>query len=332
MRLGCVFLAGKHPTRPVSPVAGVSIGIIPVDVQIIAAYWDSQPKNPYFTKACSTFPCGKPIKIESRNRQLAFVNRRHDRPELIRKWEFFMGNKNNKANQKSSLPPLLPGSEYKTANSNICRTVNLLGQAIAIVVYAGDGKRSKSDKEALLKLFEQECKKVINRSTVSWHFSQIQAWLKASLSGKPDWHELYKLADHQLILCKKDDTKWWDDVKSICGDPDAGTNAYDPVPDILRISQKYGKKKSQHGAPPTGRKHGKDKLNKKVKNLLEKHPDWKAHEIAEKIYETPSTTDSMIHCIIGTEAWKENRKCLRERSRRRKNKKSSKKTEIFSSL
>lgn len=51
-------------------------------------------------------------------------------------------NQNNENNQNSefSLPPLLSGSEYKTANSNICRAANLLGQAIAILT----GKRDKA--------------------------------------------------------------------------------------------------------------------------------------------------------------------------------------------
>lgn len=87
--------------------------------------------------------------------------------------------------------------------------------------------------------------------------------------------------------------------------------------DLCRSSQG-----AQNGASPVGRKHGKGKLNEKVKDHLEEHRKLTASVLVDKIYDTQNMDakerNSKIYCVTGTEAWKENRKRLEKEKKTNK--------------
>lgn len=175
-----------------------------------------------------------------------------------------MENQNNKYNQKGilSLPQLLPGSEYKTDDSDLYRSMNLLGFAVAIVVCAKKDSVSDDCKEAWFKSFEEEykraqqhCKRTINFNAqhssnvtpipddtnyANPVFKMIFDWLRKSQSDTPNWSGLYRLTKIQIVMLKKNSSaEWWNGIQNICRRAETTVDTFDPITEIHEFSEKY---------------------------------------------------------------------------------------------
>ena len=184
---------------------------------------------------------------------------------------------------KRILPRLLAGSEYKCANPNKWCAANLKGLAIAIVVRAEERNVSKVPKRVWFTLWENEHKQAQEyewrkaerkhrrephtyNSPGEWTKSsgrEIQNWFKKSLFGKKVyWYGLHKLIRNDELKQSPDhNCEWWRRVKNICED----TTGFDPVAEILKISNEYRTKEQPPSAPkPKGRKKvGRPKVKDK---------------------------------------------------------------------
>jgi hypothetical protein len=241
---------------------------------------------------------------------------------------------------KSSLPDLLPGSQFRISDAEQRRAANLLGQAIAIVIQADKDAVKEDGRKKLLEAFEVERAKVEEFKQKRAKFRQqhpqhpddrnaspddplkypkrIQAWLEGALFGGIDWHGLYELIYLQVGLYKtyrSDRTDWWQRIQSVCESVATATDsAFDPINEIQKISENYRRAEIEQskGQKAKPKKHGKGKLNEKVKNILQAEPTLSAGEIVEKMTRGVGqvTTESSVR---QTEAWTARRKAERNR-------------------
>jgi hypothetical protein len=249
--------------------------------------------------------------------------------------------KQKSAKPEHSLPDLLTGSEYKAVDPDIDRTANRLGLAIAILVEAKRGNVKKDGKIKLLSAFEAECAKVENyRQKVNafhkrhplhlGHLNpspndplkygdRIRNWLeKALLLGNINWDELYNLIGLQIVICKEGRTDWWEAVQSVCKRVETTTDkTFSPINEIKKISEGYRQAKEAPAnweSKPKKKKHGKGKLDEKIRNILKNEPALTAPEIEQKINESGECTPTSAATIRGNETWK-NRKMNRKKKK-----------------
>lgn len=164
-----------------------------------------------------------------------------------------------------SLPALLPGSEYKIDDPDKALRANLLGIAIAVVVHAEKENISQDGRNALLSSFDKKRNKVVSYTKKEIKFNQkhlprslcgvtgpsvpgqvkdeslfenkVWSWLQRSLLKNIDWCGLYDLIDTQRSKYGNYPTSWWVRVKNICQRAEITTCQFDPITEILKISE-----------------------------------------------------------------------------------------------
>lgn len=169
-----------------------------------------------------------------------------------------------------SLPALLPGSEFKTDDSDRWRTKNITGMAIAIVVYAHKDNIPESQRQAWFDLWENERKNAdqhwkkvakfnYRHDPGSYRFQApdtdsenrymllISGWLKKSLLIQPDWNSLYSLIASQLTPSERHNSEWWAKLRDICKRATTATDTFDPIAEIQKISEEYRIEQEQTG-------------------------------------------------------------------------------------
>lgn len=178
-----------------------------------------------------------------------------------------------------SLPPLLPGSQIAHAKLRTRSLLNLLGKLIALVVHVEQKKIPKPQREALAFLFLDEISNVSGLFFETYDHDwdrlaklelvdqplfvdNILAWVNKSLLGESlEWHELSRLIDKQLRLCRvleeskysdpKYSESWREKVLDVCRkgyDP----TSVNPSAEIIRISDEQPSETVDSVAAPSG--------------------------------------------------------------------------------